>query len=155
MCLAQLVGLVILSAAPILHAQADPALGTWKLDLAQSKYESGPPPKSEVRTYEPDGTNGVRATFVRIDSAGKSITITYTARYDRKDYAYAGSPDADTISLTRIDARTIGTTLKKDGKVVQDTQVVTSADGKTRTQTSTGVSAKGQPFTNIMVFDRQ
>jgi len=140
---------------PALHAQADPVLGTWKLNLAKSKYESGPPPKSEVRTYEPAGTNGVRATFRRIDSAGKAVTITYTALYDGKDYAYAGSPDADTISLTRIDARTIGTTLKKNGKVVQDTKVVTSADGTTRTQTSTGESAKGQRFTNIMVFDRQ
>ncbi len=98
--LALLGAFVILSASPALHAQADPVLGTWKLNLAKSKYESGPPPKSEVRTYEPAGTNGVRATFRRIDSAGKAVTITYTALYDGKDYAYAKTASSSSKSAS-------------------------------------------------------
>lgn len=154
-CLAFLIAFLSLSAVRGVNAQADPALGTWKLNLTKSTYESSPPPKSETRTYEPSGTDGVKATFNRIDAAGKSVTITYVARYDGRDYAYSGSPDADTIALTRIDVRTIGTILKKNGRIVQDTKVITSPDGSMRTQTSTGVDARGRNFTNVMVFDRQ
>jgi hypothetical protein len=29
----------------------DPSLGTWQLNVAKSKFEPGPAPKSETRTY--------------------------------------------------------------------------------------------------------
>lgn len=145
---------VILMAPPSLFAQSDPAIGTWKLNLAKSKYEPGPAPKSEMRTYEASGTNGVKARFDRVDAAGKTVTISYDAKYDGKDVPYRGSPDADAISLTRGDARTINAVLKKSGKVVQNTKAVTAADGKTRTLTTTGTNAQGQKINNVTVFDR-
>jgi len=43
----------------------------------------------------------------------------YTANFDGKDYPLAGVPNADTVSLKRIDTRTTERTDKKDGKVVQ------------------------------------
>ena len=30
---------------------ADPAIGTWKLNLAKSTFSPGPAPRSQVRTY--------------------------------------------------------------------------------------------------------
>jgi len=53
------------------------------------------------------------------------------AQYDGKDVPYTGSPDADTIALTRVDARTINAVLKKNGKVVQTTNAMTSAASST------------------------
>src|SRR5277367_3746714 len=36
-------------------AQNNPRYGTWKLNLAKSKFDPGPPPKSQIRTYEAVG----------------------------------------------------------------------------------------------------
>jgi hypothetical protein len=136
-------------------AQDNPSLGNWKLNVAKSKYDPGPPPMSETRTYELWDTNGVKATFNRVDASGKRLTIGYEAHYDGKDYKYTGSPDFDTISLNQIDRNTTEAQNKKSGKVIQTTRAVVSADGKTRTLTTTGVNAAGQKVNNVVVFDRQ
>jgi len=141
----------------IMHAQNDPLIGHWMLNVAKSKYQPGPAPKSEMRVYEPFGGvgKGIKATFDRIDAAGKKITITYSAMYDGKDYKYIGSPDADMISLARPNPNTTDGTLKRNGKVVQTTHSVISADGKTRTSTNTGTNAQGQKINNVVVFEKQ
>jgi len=33
----------------------DASIGTWKLNVAKSTYDPGPPPKSETRSYSQDG----------------------------------------------------------------------------------------------------
>jgi hypothetical protein len=146
---------VIVSLSAHLDAQVNTTVGTWKLNVAKSKYSPGPPPKSEMRIYEPFGDDGIKATFNRVDAAGNKVTISYSAMYDGKDYKYTGSPDADTIALTKVDANTVAATLKKNGKVVITTKAVVSPDGKTRTIASTGTDAKGQKFDNVTVFERQ
>ena len=152
---ALVVGFIMLSSAPELYAQADSTLGTWRLNLAKSKYNPGPPPMSETRIYEPFGAGGVKTTFNRLDGAGKKVTISYSALYDGKDYKFIGSPDSDTISLKRIDANTIEATQKKGGKVSLMTRAVVSADGRVRTLTTTGTDAQGQKVSNVVVFDKQ
>ena len=79
----------------------------------------------------------------------------YTANYDGKDYPLAGVPNADTVSLKRIDARTTERTDKKDGKVVQTLARVVSQDGKTMTVTSKGTNAQGQTVNNVAVWEKQ
>jgi hypothetical protein len=71
-CLATglLVAFVLASSAPSLRAQVDPSLGTWKMNLAKSKYSPGPPPMSETQTYEAFGAGGVKCTIDRMDAAG-------------------------------------------------------------------------------------
>jgi hypothetical protein len=44
--------------------------------------------------------------------------------------------------------------MKKGGKVVQTIRGVYSKDGKTRTLTSKGTNASGQPTSNVTVWDR-
>jgi hypothetical protein len=145
-----------LAFAPGLRAQNDPLIGHWMLDLAKSKYDPGPPPKSEMRVYEPFGGvgKGIKATFDRVDAAGRKVKVTFSAMYDGKDYKYNG-PDADTIVLTRPDSNTLDATLKRNGHVVQTTHAVISSDGKTRTQTATGTNVQGQKFNNVLVFNKQ
>jgi hypothetical protein len=43
------------SGSDLLIPPSDPFVGTWKLDLAQSKYDPGPRPKSQTRTWETAG----------------------------------------------------------------------------------------------------
>jgi len=129
-------------------------MGTWKLNLAKSKYEPGPLPASDTRVYEVWEKDGVKATMTVVVD-GKSTTRGYAAHYDGKQYPYTGNPEYDTVALKRIDAHTVQGTNSKGGKVVLTTQTVISADGKTRTQTATGVNLKGQKVHNVQVYDKQ
>jgi hypothetical protein len=130
------------------------AFGTWKLNVAKSKYSPGPAPKSLTVKWEPAG-KGVKLTAEGVGAEGKPMSATYTANYDGKDYPYVGSPLIDTISLRRIDANTVERTDKKAGKVVQVLTRVMAKDGKSFTVTTKGTNAKGEPVHNVSVFEKQ
>jgi hypothetical protein len=135
-------------------AQTDPIIGTWKLNLAKSKYSPGPPPKSQTVTYEAVG-QGVKVTVKGTNAEGKPIEFQFTANYDGKDYPVTGNPDQDTIAWKRIDAYKVESTRKKAGKVISTATRVTSKDGKTITLTEKGVNAKGEKFSNTLVSEKQ
>lgn len=135
-------------------AQTDPIIGTWKLNLAKSKFSPGPPPKGRTVTYEVVG-QGFKITTKGTDAEGKPTDYQYTANYDGKDYPVTGNPDWDTIARKRIDAYKMEITRKKAGKVVSTASSVVSKDGKTRTVTEKGVNAKGEKISNTLVYDKQ
>lgn len=136
-------------------AADDPFVGTWKLNLAKSKYSPGPPPKSNTYKFEAAGANGVKLTADGVGSRGEPNHREYTANYDGKDYPVTGNPDADTVSVKRINAYTVEGTQKKDGKLVRTFRRAVSPDGKTLTVTEKLTSADGKVSNNISVYDRQ
>jgi len=138
-----------------LSAQAgDPRMGTWKLNVAKSKYSPGPAPRSVTLKVEPSG-QGEKVTAEFVNADGTRTTSVYTANFDGKDRPLTGSAVADTVSLKRIDARTTDRTDKKGGKVVQTLKRVVSQNGKTMTVTVKGTNAQGQAVNNVVVFDKQ
>ena len=128
-------------------------LGIWKLNLAKSKYRSGPPPQSQTRTYEPQG-QGVKATIKTTYADGRSSTVGYVANYDSLEYAVTGSPDADTIALKRVAPRTAEATLSHAGRVMATASRVISEDGNMLTITYQGVQL-GNHVDYVAVYDRQ
>jgi len=141
-----------------LSAQAsDPRIGTWKLNVAKSKYSPGPAPQSLTVKVEPSGQGGEKVTAEFVNADGTRTTVQYTeANFDGKDYPLTGSQfGADTVSLKRIDTRTTERTDKKGSKVVQTLRRVVSQDGKTMTVTTKGTNAQGQAMNNVAVFDKQ
>jgi hypothetical protein len=153
-----LVVLVVIVAANVAQLSAqdkDPRVGTWKLNVAKSKFDPGPAPQSQTLKIEPAG-KGEKVTSESVTADGKKVTVTYTANFDGKDYPISGSAlGADKVSLKRIDARTTERTDKKDGKVVVSIKRVVSADGKTMTATVKGTNAEGKPMNNVAVFEKQ
>ena len=135
---------------------ADSPIGTWKLNLAKSKYSPGPAPKSLTVKFEPSG-EGVKFTAEGLDAAGNPTSGEFTANYDGKDVPYKGGGvlEADTIALKRINASTTEATYKRGGKVVGTVRGVISGDGKVRTVTTAGTNAKGQKVKNVSVYDKQ
>jgi hypothetical protein len=122
-------------------AQAsNPRIGTWKLNVEKSKYSPGPAPQSGTMKIEASG-EGEKATTEGVNAAGTATMTQYTAQYDGKDYPITGSQNADTVSLKRIDARTMERTDKKGEKVVATSTRVVSEDGKTMTVTVKGTNA--------------
>ena len=58
--------------------------------------------------------------------------------------------------LKRVDANTVEANFKRNGKVTTRSRVEVSKDGKTLTQTASGVSGNGQRYENdVRVYDRQ
>jgi len=136
-------------------AQAsDARIGTWKLNVAKSKYSPGPGPQSETLKVEASG-QGEKATTEGVNSAGTATKTEYTANFDGKDYPLTGSQNADKVSLKRIDARTMERTNKKGETVVLIITQVVSPDGKTMTSTAKGTNAQGQAVDNVTVWDKQ
>jgi hypothetical protein len=149
-----LAGLVMAVVAAT-SAQAPPGLeGTWKLNAAKSKFSPGPPPKSQTVTYSAVGTDGMKIVVDVTPATGAAQHWEMTAHYDGKDYPVKGNPTADTISAKLIDKLTGESTLKKGGKVTATNHRALSADGKTLTITSKGVTEDGKPRNDVQVFEK-
>jgi len=135
-------------------AAADQLSGTWKMNSEKSKYSPGPAPKDLTVVVESD-ENNYKLDATGTDGDGKPMHVQYSAKFDGKDYPATGIANADAVSLKRIDASSIETLQKKDGKVVMTITTKVSKDGKTRTSTWHGKNAEGKDVHNVVVFDKR
>jgi hypothetical protein len=143
--------LVFVPAVVLLVAQTDRTnafTGTWKLNVAKSHFDPGPPPHSEAVTMAPDGTFTVEA----VSAEGKAIKWSHPWS-GGKEVPVSGIEKATVI--TKVQGRTIDDTMKISGKIMQTAHVVLSPDGKTCTTTGTGTNAQGHPVHNVEIFDKQ
>jgi hypothetical protein len=129
-------------------------LGTWKLDVAKSKYSPGPAPKSQTLKWEKTN-GGVRLTSDTVDAGGKATHGSYVSTYDGKVVPWTGNPDADTASAKKIDDNGYENVWKKNGKVTITAKVVVSNDAKTLTVTQIGTDSKGRAVNNTSVYAKQ
>jgi hypothetical protein len=112
--------------------------GSWRMKKVDQVSES-----ALTFTYKstPDGLSMTTPT-------GES----YDAKFDGKDYPIKGDRGGSTVSLARVDDRTIEETTKREGKVVGVSRVTVAPDGSTLTMiyedkqrgTKTSVTAKKQ-----------
>jgi hypothetical protein len=136
-------------------ALAQTNIGTWKLNVAKSKYNAGTAPKSSIFTSVAAGA-GVKITLDSVAADGTASHSVYTAKYDGKDNPIVGSnASGDIIARTRVDANTTKSIYKKGGKVTVTQTAVVSSDGKTMTITAKGTNAAGQPVDSVTVYDKQ
>lgn len=146
----------------VMSQASDAWMGTWKLNLAKSKYDPASlAPRSNTIKAEP-WEGGQRAVTDGIDSQGRPTHTEITAKYDGKDYPLkgtrqtSGAPVGNTTrAYKRIDDRTYEFVTKMDGKVTTTTRTSISRDGKTRTTTTTGKNADGLTINNVQVYDKQ
>lgn len=143
-------------AAP-LFAQENPFLGTWKLNVAKSKFEPGPGPKSMTRTITAQG-GGAKYSFEGINADGSAVSYSFVSNYDGKDSPVTGTGGphgADTVALKRVDAHKIEGTYKKGGKQIGKVIGEVSKDGKVATIKATGKGADGKEWTTESVYEKQ
>ena len=129
---------------------ADPNMGTWKLNEAKSKFSPGAT-KNHTVVYAPAG-DMVKVTVDGVDKDGKAEHNEWTGKFDGKDYKVTGAVGSDTRAYTKVDDRTLDMTVKTSGKVTITGKVVVSADGKSRTVSTTGATAQ---MNNTAVYDKQ
>jgi hypothetical protein len=131
----------------------DAFTGTWKLNEAKSKFGPGAA-KNHTVVYTPAGYN-VKVTVDGTDKDGKPTHSEWTGKFDGKDYPVTGDPNSDMRSYERIDDHTLGLNVKKGGKVTTSGRIVVSADGKSRTVTTSGTDATGKKVVSTAVYDKQ
>ena len=146
--------ILILAAVVALRATDDPLIGTWKLNLAKSKFTGIPAPKSQVYKYEANGPDGVKFTNDSVNADGTKIHAEYAVKFDGKEVPVKGDPLRDMTFNKRVDANTTsgGSTLK--GKPASSFTRVVSKDGKTLTVTAKGTQ-DCKPYDQVAVYDRQ
>jgi hypothetical protein len=133
------------------RAPANRFVGVWILDVTRSTSDSGQRLTSQTRTYEPFG-DGQKGTVESVDANGQRIAYGYTAAFDGRSYPMTGSGipgGADAITISRIDASTIGATLTKAGAEVMRARLTVSNDGNMLTITRSGT------INAVLVFNRQ
>jgi len=151
------VSVVVLALAGpgLLFAQTDAHMGTWKLNVAKSKFAPGHTMKRETRTYEPTG-DGYKFSGQRVDADGSTHPESFTVKYDGKDNPFAGDTyGADTLAVKLVDVNHIDATEKKGGKMLYTSKVVVSNAGKVMSITIRGKSGSGQPINAVLVYDKQ
>lgn len=139
--------------AVMCFAANDAWMGTWKLNEAKSKLAASAPKNSTV-AYEAAG-DSIKVTIDGTSPDGTALHSEWTGKFDGKDYASTGNPNEDMRSVKQIDDHTLHVTSKKGGKVVLTAHVVLSADGKSRTVTTTGTDAKGMKYKSVAMYDKQ
>jgi len=151
--------IVVLSAVSsgVLLAQSNPLIGTWKVDVAKSKYVNAQGPKSGTLTIQVQG-DGVKINSEGVAGDGSSVAFSYVTNLDGKDSVVSGvgTPGGeDATAIKRINANTFAGTGKKSGKVFRTFRFVVSKDGKVLTISGKGTNAQGQPVSATQVLDKQ
>jgi len=152
-----LIGVLLFALSMIAAAQtaAKPVfVGNWKLDVAKSKYSPGPTPKSQAAKLDAV-TDGMSVVSDRVEADGQKVHFEWTAKFDGKEYPVKGDPSRDAVSVKKIDDYNLEITNKKGGKVTTSIKAVYAKDGKSRVETVTGTSAKGEKINNVTVWDKQ
>ncbi|HYN07722.1 MAG TPA: hypothetical protein VES67_10050 [Vicinamibacterales bacterium] len=140
---------------------ASPLNGTWKLNVAKSKYNPATlAPKSGTTKIEITGDT-IKAVIDGVDPEGRVTHQEYTARFDGKDHPWKGTidgkpnPNQDAVTWRKIDDYTYETTNKLKGQTLTTNRIVVATDGKTRTNTVTGKNAQGQTVNNTVLYEKQ
>ena len=135
---------------------ADNSLGTWKLDLAKSKYTPAPPPVKSLNVTREEADGGVKVTTTGEQTDGTAISATYTAKFDAKEVPVSGNAPYDMIAVKQSNANTFTDERRKSGGQYKATgRTMISNGGKTMTTTIRGTNSEGKPFTAVLVFDKQ
>ena len=132
--------------------QDNPQIGTWKLNEAKSKFAGKARNHSVV--YEAAGDQ-VKVTVDGVDENGGAVHNEWTGKFDGKEYPVTGDANSETRSYRMVDKHTLALTAMKGGKQTLTGRIVVSADGKTRTVTTTSTDAQGKKVTNVGVYDKQ
>ena len=147
---------VLIFGCTVATAQQDPFVGTWKQNLAKSKYDpvSLAPKTGTTLHREAAGNNAYKNTTDGADAQGAPTHTEDTVKLDGNDYPVKGA-NWDTVSAKKLDANTVITVDKKGGTVVRMGRTIVSKDGKTCTSEYLGYNAKGVAFHTVIVWEKQ
>ena len=149
--------LVVLAITTVSALGADNSLGTWKVNIAKSKYTPAPIPLKSLTAVREAAPGGVKVTTTGERTDGMAINASYTAKYDGSAAAVTGTgAPYDSMSIKQVDANTFTYEAKQtNGKYRASGRTVVSKDGKTMTTTAKGTDPNGAALTLTLVYEKQ
>ncbi len=146
--------LVFMLLAPAVALMAaDPFVGTWKLNPAESKFKVGAPYQEATITISESGSDvdvAVKGTAANGAPFSSHYTVPANGGIGK---IVEGSWEA--VSGKLLNARERETSYSKGGKVSYTTHGKVSKDGKTLTVATKGTNAAGQAVDGVSVYDKQ
>ena len=141
--------------SPAIAQTSDSRMGTWKVNLAKSKFDPGPPPKTQTLEFEPSG-DGFKMTNDGVSAQGQPTHTEVVARFDGKTYVVTGNPIGPISRVyKRLDARTVESQDAVNNKLSFKRTESVSADGKTMTVTTIGPNTEGRMVNSVAVYEKQ
>ena len=140
--------------ASLVWAADDPFIGTWKLNVAESKLPFSLP-KSQVTKIEIQSDGFIKSTNDIVEPDGAIRHTEWVGKRDGKDYPLKGGPTGYTISVTLTDTNSTEQISRINGQEVARFQVIVSDDGKTMTAKGKWKDAEGKEITGVTVSDKQ
>jgi hypothetical protein len=147
-------GLLVFTVAQFANAQNQQLVGTWKVDVAKSKYEPGAAPKNETLRFEPVG-DGFKVSLDGVNQQGPYHSEA-TGKFDGADVPVVATPARPakfTYSFHLIDDRTWEIVIKVNGERRLLVRNVVSEDGRTMRGVST-VASRGQVNQDV-IYEKQ
>jgi hypothetical protein len=148
--------LVVFGLVGLLYA-ADPAVGTWKLNIAKSKISSSAEgiPKEGTIVVRELGADEFKLTFSEVMSNGSKTSL--KATWPQKGGVLKSSAPAkgESSVVTMIAPGEWYTTTMQNGKQNELLHSFISKDGKTMNVQVKGMDDQGKPFETLSVYDKQ
>jgi hypothetical protein len=137
-------------AAPAEH----PYAGTWKMNVAESRYPPGTAPKEQIAVItEVGGELDHKITGIAAD--GHNISSRFVIPETSGSGRVLEAPNYDAISVKWFSPREREMTYTKQGKTVNTVHSSISDDGKHMLTDSHGVDVQGEKVEGHAVYDRQ
>lgn len=143
---------VALCAASVLCA-AD-FTGTWKLNVAKSKYDGIPAPKEQTVTYTVKGA-GYHYEAKGVAADGKPIASSFDYVKDGEEIKATGFPMWDGLVLKNGKSDNSTAELRRGGKTIGTVTRTMAKDGKSLVVAGTATTPDGKKATYHSHYDRQ
>ena len=135
----------------------DEWMGTWKVNFDLSTYDPprAPRPNDSVTTILTPWEGGHKAISDGTNLQGEPTHSEAISKFDGEEHEVVGASVPTTRTYTRIDSRTYEFVAKVNGEETTTSRSEVAADGMTRTLTTTGSTAEGEPVNRVVVYERQ
>ena len=160
LCGAIAISLAFVLALAVAGNSPDPIIGTWKLNIAKSRFGSNAQenPKEGIETYRTVPGDQIELSYTRKLNNGSSVLI--KGRWPAQGGAVTvtqiqGAPEGLSWIETLIAPGDWYVTRLLNGKQIGVMHKTFSRDGKTMTQTSRIIDAQGKFIEEVAVLDRQ
>jgi hypothetical protein len=137
----------------------DPLVGTWVLNVAKSKWESGTPVKGEIRTIDHSFDGMFLVARTRHEANGTTTVGHWVCKMDDQFYPEfsraLGTTPVAWLAFKRTDPHNVQIRVRHDGVVDGSGSFSVSPDGKVLTYVLKGKGSQGQPTNTLRVYEKQ
>ena len=139
--------LSLIAASGAVAEEAPSILGTWRLDLASMAIPPEARPASVTVSFQPDGTDGLRTTYVIAARDGSERRMTSREKLDGVAVPIEGDQsEADSAAFSAPAPNVLVMGLSKNGRPGSVRVYTVAADGRAMTESAANVGSDGKPL---------